>query len=82
MAIDITMPKLGLTMTEGRLVEWLVPAGEQVRKGQPIAVIETEKVTAEMEAEADGVLEHLTAAGETVEVETVIGHLLQPEEAG
>ena len=52
MATRILMPKLGLTMTEGTITEWVVSAGEKVSKGSTVMLIETDKVEAEVEAEA------------------------------
>ncbi|MCP8937767.1 2-oxo acid dehydrogenase subunit E2 [Alsobacter sp. SYSU M60028] len=65
----ILMPKLGLTMTEGVLASWLVKPGEQVREGQTIFVVETEKISTEVPANAAGVIvELLVGEGETVPV--------------
>ncbi len=74
--MDITMPKWGMSMQEGVLIEWVVAVGDQVAEGQPLASVETEKVDAEIESPADGtVSEILVQAGETVEVGTVIARL-------
>ena len=43
MAIEITMPKLGLTMETGKIAEWKKKDGEQVKKGEILLVVETEK---------------------------------------
>ncbi len=56
MAIDILMPALSPTMTEGILSKWLVKQGDEVRSGDVIAEIETDKATMEVEAIEDGVL--------------------------
>ena len=56
MPVPVKMPKFGMTMTEGTLARWLVAPGEQVKKGQVIAEIETEKIVNELEAPADGTL--------------------------
>jgi pyruvate dehydrogenase E2 component (dihydrolipoamide acetyltransferase) len=80
MATEVTMPKLGLNMTEGRLVEWLVEDGKPVRKGQQIFVIETDKVSNEAEATTDGILRHSVAAGMTIPVMGLVGYILQPGE--
>jgi pyruvate dehydrogenase E2 component (dihydrolipoamide acetyltransferase) len=80
MAQDVIMPKLGLTMTEGLVVEWLVDDGANVTTGQPVFVAETDKVNVEVEAEADGVLVRVIEAGETVPIETVVGWILRPGE--
>ena len=52
----IIMPKTGMAMEEGILVRWLKQAGEPVSKGEAIAVIETDKVTMELESDYDGTL--------------------------
>jgi pyruvate dehydrogenase E2 component (dihydrolipoamide acetyltransferase) len=69
----IVMPKLGLTMSEGTVAEWLVTAGEPVAAGQTIFVVETDKISHEIEAaEAGEIGAVLVAAGETVPVGTVV----------
>ena len=80
MAQDVIMPKLGLTMTEGLVAEWLVEDGAAVTSGQPVFVVETDKSNVEVEAEADGVLVRVVEAGETVPIETVVGWILGPGE--
>lgn len=81
MPVEIVMPKLGLNMTEGKLVEWLHKEGDVVHKGEPLFVVETEKVTIEAEAPADGVLGRiLVLAGETVPVGHVVALLVQAGE--
>lgn len=62
----LTMPKLGLTMKEGTVAAWHVAPGASVTRGQPVLDVETEKVTSECEAEADGVLRRQVAAQGTV----------------
>jgi pyruvate dehydrogenase E2 component (dihydrolipoamide acetyltransferase) len=56
MAVQFTMPKLGLDMTSGVIVHWLVGEGAQVIEGQPIVEIETDKATQELTAPVDGKL--------------------------
>ena len=56
MATFFAMPKLGLNMTEGRIVSWLVKEGALVKTGQPILEIETDKATNEVEAPASGMI--------------------------
>jgi pyruvate dehydrogenase E2 component (dihydrolipoamide acetyltransferase) len=80
MATEVTMPKLGLTMTEGTLTNWLVDDGSEVKKGQAIFEIETEKVTTEAEAPADGTLRITVQAGTTVPVTGVVAYVLAPGE--
>ena len=56
--VAIRMPKLGMTMEEGTVVEWRVALGERVEKGQPLLVIESEKNEAELEATVSGFVRH------------------------
>jgi len=81
MPVEIVMPKLGLTMTEGKIVEWNFKEGDPVGQGEILFVLETEKVTYEVEATASGILARiLVQGGETVPVGTVIGYLVQEGE--
>ena len=70
---NIIMPKLGLTMEEGTVVEWKVAVGDQVNAGDILCIIETDKITNEIEAKEAGIVkEILVAEGDTVPVQTVI----------
>src|SRR5690242_3443383 len=70
---DLVMPKLGLTMTEGLLAEWKVTPRQQVRQGETLFVVETEKIANEIDAPADGVIDEiLVKAGDVVPVGTVL----------
>ena len=81
MPSDVVMPKLGLNMTEGLLVEWLKKEGDPVKKGDLLFSVETDKITTEAEANVDGMLAKiLVAAGETVPVRTVVGLITAPGE--
>jgi len=80
MATAVTMPKLGLTMTRGKVVKWLKQNGEQVEKGQPIVVVMSKKITYEMEAPASGVLRIVAQPKESRPVTKVIGFILKPGE--
>ena len=59
MAVEVLLPKLGLTMQEGTIDEWLVPAGQQVQVGDPILRLATDKVDVDVEAESAGRLHPL-----------------------
>ncbi len=73
---EIVMPKFGLTMTEGLIAAWHRKPGEPFRQGDILFEVETEKVTNEVEAAADGVLaEILAPEGATVPVGAVIARL-------
>ena len=73
--IQVVMPKLGLTMTEATLIEWLKADGDQVNKGEPLFVLESDKSTLEIESPASGTLRILVPAGDTVPVHTPIAAL-------
>lgn len=81
MAVAVTIPKLGLTMTEATLVRWLVEDGTDVTKGQPIFEIETDKVASEVEATENGVLRITVEAGAALPVMGLIGYILAPGES-
>ena len=73
MSEELRIPKLGMTMTEATLQQWLVPDGATVAAGQPIYAIETDKSTTEIEAQGAGTLRQLGVAEETYDVGTLIG---------
>lgn len=81
MATEIVMPKLGLTMESGAISAWLVEEGQEVQKGQALLEIATDKVTMEVEAQADGILRKiLVPPGEEVPVSTTIGVIAAADE--
>ncbi len=81
MPIDIEMPKLSDTMTEGTLVKWLKKEGDAIAVGDILAEVETDKATMEMEAFDDGVLHEIRVKdGEKVEVGSTIAVLLEEGE--
>ena len=85
MAIQILMPALSPTMTEGTLAKWLVKEGDSVNSGDVLAEIETDKATMEVEAVDEGKVGKLMVAegAEGVQVNTVIALLLgDGEDAG
>src|SRR5262245_42743288 len=69
------MPKLGAYMEDVLLTEWLVPEGSEVKIGQILFVLETDKTEAEAEAEADGWLHRIVEAGAKVPVGSQVGVL-------
>jgi len=83
MPIQILMPALSPTMSEGNLTKWLKREGEVVRAGEIIAEIETDKATMELEAADDGTLGRILVADGTegVKVNQVIALLLEEGEA-
>lgn len=75
MSTQILLPKLGFSMNEGTLSEWLVADGAQVRQGEPLYALESEKSVQEIEAPASGTLKISKPAGEIYEVGTVLGEI-------
>jgi pyruvate dehydrogenase E2 component (dihydrolipoamide acetyltransferase) len=70
---EVKMPRLGVTMQNGTVSEWLVEEGESVEKGDYLFELETEKSTLEIESQASGVLKKvIIPAGEEVPINTVI----------
>lgn len=76
MPVEIVIPKLGMTMEEGTLTDWLVPDGAEVEAGTPVFNLETEKIQMEVEAEASGTVRHIVAAGTTLPPGAVVGYIL------
>ncbi len=73
MADNILMPKWGLTMEEGTVISWEVEVGDQIKVGDVIGVVETEKVEVDLESPVAGTISDiLVEEGETVEVGTVL----------
>ena len=60
MATILSMPKWGLAMKSGLVVEWLKQPGQSVQQGEPVVQIESEKATNEVEAPATGILRWVT----------------------
>ena len=81
MATEIKMPQLGLTMEEGTVERWLKAEGDAVKTGEPLLEITTDKLTNEVEAEADGILLKIVAPeGTDVPVQGLLGYIGQPGE--
>ena len=75
MAIDIKIPSVGESVQEAVLAEWFKKDGDIVQKDEALLVIETDKVTLEVVAEAGGVLKILIKEGETVAIGAVVGRI-------
>jgi pyruvate/2-oxoglutarate dehydrogenase complex dihydrolipoamide acyltransferase (E2) component len=70
--VEVLMPKLGFSMNEGQVIEWLAADGQTVTEGQLLFVMETEKSASEIEAPASGVLRILKPIQEVFEVGTLL----------
>lgn len=86
-AVEVLLPKIGLTMQEGTIDEWLVPTGAVVTEGEALLRLATDKVDVDVEAEAGGLFHPVVPAGTTVPAGALIGWLLAegeppPEGAG
>ncbi len=76
MPVEVTVPELGESITEGTIVAWLVEVGEAVEEDQPLLELETDKVTAELPAPIAGVItEQLFEAGADVNVGAVVARI-------
>jgi pyruvate/2-oxoglutarate dehydrogenase complex dihydrolipoamide acyltransferase (E2) component len=77
-ATAISMPKLGMTMEEGTVIQWPLSLGDRVEKGRLVLVIESEKNEADVEAPAAGFLRHVyVEEGETVPCGTLLGAITE-----
>lgn len=72
MSTEVLLPKIGFSMNEGTLAEWLVPDGGKAVEGEPLYALESEKSTQEVESPASGTLRIIKQTGETYEVGTVL----------
>jgi len=75
MSLDIKVPAAGESITSANVARWHKKNGDTVRKGDVLVTLETDKVSNELEADGDGVLQILVEEGEEVSIGTVIGHI-------
>lgn len=82
MSVEVIMPKAGVAMEEGTIVSWLKQEGEEVKIGEPILEITTDKVNMEIESEGEGTLAVIIhkEEGEVLPVFTVIGVIAEKGE--
>ncbi|MGH2824304.1 MAG: biotin/lipoyl-containing protein, partial [Thermoleophilaceae bacterium] len=82
MASDVTMPRLSDSMEEGTVLKWLVEEGGEVKRGEPLVEIETDKANMTYDADSDGTLIELVAQeGDTLAIGEVIARIGDPSEA-
>ena len=83
MASEVTMPRLSDSMEEGTVLKWLVDEGSEVKRGEPLVEIETDKANMTYDADADGTLiEILAQEGDTLAIGEVIARIGDASEAG
>src|SRR3954447_22468349 len=81
MASKVMMPKLSPTMEEGQVARWLKKEGDRVSMGEPLAEIDTDKATMEMQALSNGVLRKiLVKEGESAPLGQLIAIIGEPDE--
>ena len=80
MAQEVLLPKLGLTMEEGTIIEWVAQSGDAVKTGDILLRLATDKVDVEIEAEGDGRFEPVVPEGATLPPGAVIAWLLTGDE--
>src|SRR5215216_1673427 len=75
-AVDVVMPQMGVSVSEGTVTKWLKSVGEEVQADDPLLEISTDKVDTEVPSPGSGVLsEILVQEGETVEVGTLLARI-------
>lgn len=72
MATEVIFPKIGFSMNEGTLAEWLVPDGASVTEGQPLYALESDKSVQEIESPANGTLKIIATVGQVYQVGDVL----------
>ena len=83
MATDVTMPRLSDSMEEGTVLKWLVDEGGEVKRGEALVEIETDKANMTYEADTDGTLIEIVAQeGDTLAIGEVIARIGEPEAGG
>jgi pyruvate dehydrogenase E2 component (dihydrolipoamide acetyltransferase) len=83
MATDVTMPRLSDSMEEGTVLKWLVDQGNEVKRGEPLVEIETDKANMTYDADTDGTLIEIVAQeGDTLAIGETIARIGDPSEAG
>jgi pyruvate/2-oxoglutarate dehydrogenase complex dihydrolipoamide acyltransferase (E2) component len=73
---ELTVPKMGMDTTEVEILKWMIKVGDNIKKGDPVAEIEFEKATTEIESEVSGAVEEiLYKEGDIVNVGSVIARI-------
>src|SRR5256885_16621803 len=84
MSVEVTVPAVGESISSGVVSVWHKKSGEQVSAGDPLFTLETDKVSTEINADADGVLQTLVAEGAEEKIGDVVATIEEgkPEGAG
>src|SRR6478752_3752939 len=78
MSIEIKVPAMGESVTEATVARWFKKEGDAVARDEPLLELETDKVTVEVPAPADGAIESISVkAGDTVQVGAVLGAIAE-----
>ncbi len=81
MALNVTVPKWGMTMKEGKISKWFKSEGDTIEKGEPFFEVESEKITNVVEATASGIVfQIVVSAGTKVPVGTIVAVIAEPGE--
>ena len=81
MSVNVTMPKMGMTMKEGKVSKWYKKEGDSVEKGEDLVEVETEKITNKIESPGSGlVFQIVVPVGESVPVGTILAIIAQAGE--
>lgn len=76
MKVEVLLPQWGMGMSEGTVASWLKAIGDRVEEDEPLAEIEAEKATQELESPASGILsEILVQEGEDAHVRTILAYI-------
>ncbi len=82
-AVDVVMPQMGVSVSEGTITKWLKQEGEEIQADEPLLEISTDKVDTEVPSPGSGVVQQiLVQEGETVEVGTRLAVIGAPGAAG
>lgn len=76
MTTKVVVPKLGMAMSEGVLVEWLVEDGSRVEEGQALFTLENDKSIQDIESPGTGVIKIIGKIGETYDVDVVVAEII------
>src|ERR1700689_5392974 len=78
MTIEIKVPAMGESVTEATVARWFKKEGDAVKRDEPLLELETDKVTVEVPAPADGAIESISVkAGDTVQVGALLGAIAE-----